>query len=68
MVLYKNAKKRIKLIFFEVSKIVVIILTIELDTLFSRKSDKFEAMVDGVTDIMSIVPPPVFLYLQYIYK
>ena len=67
MVLYKNAKKRIKLIFFEVSKIVVIILTIELDTLFSRKTDKFEAMVGGVTDIMSIVPP-VFLYLQYIHK
>ena len=61
MVLYKNAKKRIiKLIFFEVSKILAIILTIELDTLFPRKIDKFEAGVGGVTDIISIVPPPYF--------
>ena len=67
MVLYKNAKKRIiKLIFFEVSKILAIILTIELDTLFPRKIDKIETSVDGVIDIIAIVPPPDF-YICNIY-
>ena len=45
----------------------MIILTIKFDKFFPRKIDKFETGVGGVTDIISIVPPPIFIFAIYIF-